>query len=171
MKRRTFSPIWIFPLIVGILLGPMFMTAEKSALAASPSSVQRALLIGIGKYEALPRLPGSHNDIELVHQVLVSRFGFSEKYIRTVTDERATRKNVLAAFSQIVQDAGPNDVVYIHYSGHGYQVKDLNGDEPDDQLDETIVPTDGRTENVPDITDDELEEGLQVIEKVLKLML
>jgi hypothetical protein len=160
MKTRTFFLIWILPLIVGILLGPTFMIPLRPALAASPSSVQRALLIGIGKYEALPRLPGSHNDIELVQQVLVSRFGFSEKYIRTVTDERATRKNVLAAFSQIVQDAGPNDVVYIHYSGHGSQVEDLNGDEPDDQLDETIVPTDGRTENVPDITDDELEDIL-----------
>ena len=59
--------------------------------------------------------------------------------------------------NKIVKESGPNDVVYIHYSGHGSQVEDLNGDEPDDQLDETIVPQDGRTEGVPDITDDELE--------------
>ena len=63
----------------------------------------------------------------------------------------------MAALNKIVKEADSNDVVYIHYSGHGSQVEDLNGDEPQDQLDETIVPQDGRTEGVPDITDDELE--------------
>jgi hypothetical protein len=36
-------------------------------------------------------------------------------------------------------------------------VADLNGDEPDDKLDETLVPQDGRTGSIPDITDDELD--------------
>ncbi len=79
----------------------------------------------------------------------MSRYGFSENAIRTLRDEEATRDRMLAAFNQIVKEAGPDDVVYIHYSGHGSQVQDLNGDEPDDQLDETIVPADGRTEGVP----------------------
>jgi hypothetical protein len=105
----------------------------------------------------LPRLPGSKNDIELVRQVLLSRYGFSDNNIHVVRDEAATRVGVLSALNKIVKEAGPDDVVYIHYSGHGSQVQDLNGDEPDDQLDETIVPQDGRTEGVPDITDDELE--------------
>src|SRR5262249_59022134 len=40
--------------------------------------------------------------------------------------------------------------------GHGSQVQDLNGDE-EDGLDETIVPQDGRSGDVPDIVDDELD--------------
>jgi hypothetical protein len=87
----------------------------------------------------------------------LSRYGFSDNHIHIVRDEAATRVEVLSALNKIVNDAGPNDVVYIHYSGHGSQVEDLNGDEPDDHLDETIVPQDGRTEGVADITDDELE--------------
>jgi hypothetical protein len=160
MKTRPFFPSLVLLLIVGMVLGPTLTAILSPAFGAGAPSVRRALLIGIGKYQVLPRLPGTKNDIDLVHQVLVSRYGFSENHIRTVRDEAATREAVLAAFNQIVKEAGPNDVVYIHYSGHGSQVQDLNGDEPDDQLDETIVPVDGRTEGVPDITDDELDEIL-----------
>ncbi|MGB0911625.1 MAG: caspase family protein, partial [Nitrospirales bacterium] len=124
---------------------------------ASSDPVRRALLIGIGKYQGLPRLPGSKNDISLVHQVLQTRYGFAEKNMRIMRDEEATRTNVLSALKQFVSEVGPNDIAYIHYSGHGSQVEDVNGDEVGDQLDETIVPHDGRTDGVPDITDDELE--------------
>ena len=160
MKMRPYFPTPILYLIVAMFLGQMLTATVPSASGTGAPSVRRALLIGIGKYQVLPRLPGSKNDIDLVHQVLVSRYGFSEHNIRTVQDEAASREGMLAAFNQIVREAGPDDVVYIHYSGHGSQVQDLNGDEPDDQLDETIVPADGRTEGVPDITDDELEEIL-----------
>ncbi|MDH5576278.1 MAG: caspase family protein, partial [Nitrospirota bacterium] len=160
MKTRLFFPIPVFLLIVAMFLGHTLLATLPPAFGAGAPSVRRALLIGIGKYQVLPRLPGSKNDIDLVHQVLVSQYGFSEQNIHMVQDEAATREGMLAAFNQIIKEAGPNDVVYIHYSGHGSQVQDLNGDEPDDQLDETIVPADGRTEGVPDITDDELEEIL-----------
>ena len=86
----------------------------------------------------------------------MSRYGFSDEHVHVVLDEAATRAGVLAGLNKIVKESRPNDVVYIHYSGHGSQVKDLDGDESD-QLDETIVPQDGRTDGVPDITDDELE--------------
>ncbi|MDH4362411.1 MAG: caspase family protein, partial [Nitrospirota bacterium] len=149
MKTRLFFPIPVFLLIVAMFLGHTLLATLPPAFGAGAPSVRRALLIGIGKYQVLPRLPGSKNDIDLVHQVLVSQYGFSEQNIHMVQDEAATREGMLAAFNQIIKEAGPNDVVYIHYSGHGSQVQDLNGDEPDDQLDETIVPADGRTEGVP----------------------
>ncbi len=124
----------------------------------SSSSVRRALLIGINKYQILPRLRGSINDIETMRQILITRWGFSEERISMVTDEAATRAGILAALDQLVKETGPQDIVYVHYSGHGSQVQDLNGDEEDDGLDETIVPQDGRTGEILDITDDELDE-------------
>ena len=155
--HNKLSPVF-FLLIVLVFLSQILFTALVPAFGAiTDPSVKRALIIGIGKYEVLPRLPGAKNDIELVRQVLVSRYGFSDNNVAVIRDEAATRAGVLASLKKIVQEAGPNDVVYIHYSGHGSQVQDLNGDEPGDQLDETIVPQDGRTEGVPDITDDELE--------------
>ncbi|HEY6084629.1 MAG TPA: caspase family protein, partial [Nitrospira sp.] len=119
--------------------------------------VKRALLIGINKYQAVPKLQGSLNDIETMRQVLITKWGFPERNIRLLTDEQATREGMMAALNRFVNETGPLDTVYIHYSGHGSQVADLNGDEPDDKLDETLVPQDGRTGTVPDITDDELE--------------
>lgn len=135
---------------------------HAQAQAPSPSGdassgTKRALLIGINKYKAVPKLQGSLNDIETMRQILLTRWGFADKHIVVVTDEAATRTGMLTALEQLAKDTGPNDTVYFHFSGHGSQVEDLNGDEPDDHLDETLVPQDGRTPGVRDITDDELD--------------
>src|SRR5690606_3290699 len=136
------------------------LAAIPEAAGAGEASVRRALLIGIGAYQVLPRLPGAKNDMDLVYQVLVSRYGFSEQHIRTLRDDAATREGILAAFNQLVKEAGPNAVVYVISSAYGSQGHDLNGDVLEDQLDETLVPADGRTEWIPDSTDDELEDIL-----------
>jgi hypothetical protein len=119
--------------------------------------VRRALLIGINKYKSVPKLQGSLNDIDTMRQILITRWSFADKNITVIADEAATRAGILAALEQLVKQAGPHDTVYFHYSGHGSQVEDLNGDEPDDHLDETLVPQDGRSGDVRDITDDELD--------------
>src|SRR5688572_7651093 len=132
-------------------VGAQLMGAE-----GTDTSVRRALLIGINKYKVLPRLRGSINDIETMRQILITRWGFPEQRISMVTDEAATRMGILAALDKLVKETGPQDIVYVHYSGHGSQVQDLNGDEEDDGLDETILAQDGRTNDILDITDDEL---------------
>ena len=147
-----------------LLWSALIVASTGNGDVASPQSpgadgtgpVRRALLIGINKYKVLPRLQGSINDIETMRQVLMTKYGFSEKRITMVTDEAATRAGILNAFEQLVKETGPQDVVYVHYSGHGSQVADLNGDE-EDGLDETLVPQDGRTPDVRDIVDDELD--------------
>lgn len=130
-------------------------TLAWSATPGQPG-VKRALLIGINQYQAVPTLQGSVNDVETMRELLVSRFGFLQQNVTTLLDQSATRAGILSALRQLVNDAGPDDSVYVHYSGHGSQVEDLNGDEPDG-LDETIVPQDGRTPGVADIVDDELD--------------
>lgn len=131
--------------LLGLLLGASGASAET----------KRALLIGINKYQQLPWLSGSRNDVMVIKDILVRRYGFHPQNIRTLFDEQATRDAILQALENLVAAAGPDDTVFVHYSGHGSQVKDLNNDESDN-LDETICPTDARTANVPDITDDEL---------------
>jgi hypothetical protein len=130
--------------------------AAAQAGAAPAAGVKRALLIGINHYQSVPGLQGSVNDVETMREILTTRWGFAAGNIRVLTDEDATREKMLAALNQLVAESGPDDTVYFHYSGHGSQVQDLNGDE-DDGLDETIVPQDGRSGNVPDIVDDELD--------------
>lgn len=142
---------------IHLLFGSLY--AASAAVPENPisSPVRRALLIGIGDYQVLPDLPGAHNDIALIQHILTNRFGFLSNDVRVLADSEATRAGILQALTRLVNEAGENDMVYFHYSGHGSQVQDVNGDEQDDHLDETIVPADGRTPGIPDITDDELE--------------
>lgn len=165
LENEVFAmqPSQRFSLSLLLLLSLAAWTGLSDRVQAQPPAVdpsagtKRALLIGINKYKAVPKLQGSLNDIETMRQILLTRWGFADKNIVVLTDEAATRDGMLAALEQLAKVAGPNDTVYLHYSGHGSQVDDLNGDEPDDHLDETLVPQDGRTPGIRDITDDELD--------------
>ena len=142
---------------------PVLAISANTFSHPQSQSQRWALLIGIGEYEKLKSLPGSLNDIEIISYVLSKRYGFKEKNITFLKNEAATREGIIEALERIVTKARESDIVYIHYSGHGSQVKDLNGDEFDDDKDETLVPYDGRAPNVPDITDDKLNELLSQI--------
>lgn len=45
----------------------------------------------------------------------------------------------MAAMQWLVKDAQPNDSLFFHYSGHGGQTKDLDGDEADGYDEGTFV--------------------------------
>jgi hypothetical protein len=119
-----------------------------------------ALLIGINRYPNFaPRgqLSGCVNDVQVIRQVLTESFNFPEDHITLLTDEQATREGILAAMKDLVARVGQDDIVVFHYSGHGSQMTDVEGDEPDG-LDETVVPFDsGRAPHENrDIKDDEI---------------
>jgi len=151
---------WSKGALISVLFSLVFIIGSQTVASQPPRDKgvsKRALLIGINKYQAVPRLQGSLNDIETMKRILVTRWGFPEQNIRFLKDDQATREGILKALKDFVSETGSQDTVYIHYSGHGSQVEDLNGDEPDG-LDETLVPQDGRMASVTDITDDELDE-------------
>lgn len=123
-----------------------------------------ALLIGINKYPNLPekaQLSGCVNDIKLINKVLEENFSFPEKNITCLLDEQATRQGILTALQELINSVNHNDIVVIHYSGHGSRMTDREGDKPDGK-DETIMPYDtGRDAHENrDISDDELYEWL-----------
>jgi len=64
-----------------------------------------------------------------------------------------TKQNMLRAMHWLVKDARPNDSLFFHYSGHGGQTKDLDGDIEDGYA-EVIYPVDFR--QVGHIVDDEM---------------
>ena len=104
-----------------------------------------ALLVGINDYpesSQFSALQGCLTDVELQRQLLIHRFGFKSSDILTLTDAKATRQGILAAFEQhLIQQAKPGDVVVFHYSGHGSQVQDPDRDSSDG-LNSTFVPVD-----------------------------
>ncbi len=143
--------------------------AVAIALASGPAvertGVRRALLVGVNDYATteFSDLNGAVNDVVAMKALLVSRFGFDPANVPMLTDRQATRDAILSALRRLVAASGPKDTLYVHFSGHGSQVKDLDGDEPDGE-DETLVPADGRTPGIPDITDDELGALLASVE-------
>jgi metacaspase-1 len=103
----------------------------------------KALLVGVNRY----KLPGSDlqgcvNDVTNVRDVLLKFFGFSVKQIRVLADGRATRKAILDRLNWLVKDAKSGDRLLFHFSGHGSQIRDRDGDELKDGLDEIICPHD-----------------------------
>jgi len=116
-----------------------------------------ALLIGIDHYPYVNQLSGCVNDVHVMRQVLTESFAFPEDHITLLTDEQATREGILTAMKELVARAGKDDIVVFHYSGHGSQMTDREGDGPDG-VDETIVPHDSGRKPLTnlDITDDEI---------------
>lgn len=114
------------------------------ACVASPAGARqkRALVIGIGNY---PESSGwsiinGHRDVNLITGMLEQN-GFERGNIATLIDGQAVKSAVTDAFKALVSNADPGDTVYIHFSGHGQQVTDIDGDE-EDGLDEAIIPYD-----------------------------
>jgi Caspase domain len=101
------------------------------------SGVRKAICVGIDAYPAPNTLAGCVNDARDWAAVLES-LAFD---VTLLLNQQATRLAILDAIERAVTAAQPGDVIAIQYSGHGTQVKDLDGDETDG-LDEALVPID-----------------------------
>jgi len=148
----------IVPLVVLTHLVLALATFAQPDPPASPPGKKYALMIGIDDYQVVKDLAGCANDVALLESVLVGKFGFD--HITTLLNSAATRAEILRQFSVLADKAERDDTVVVHYSGHGSRMRDdAFGDELDG-WDETMVAYDSRTQNVFDITDDELNAAL-----------
>ncbi|MFO0775684.1 MAG: caspase family protein [Nitrospiraceae bacterium] len=103
---------------------------------------KRAVLIGINKYQVPGAdLRGCVNDVKNMAGVLTTYYGFPAKNIVTLLDGKATKKAMERAIASLVSRGKPGDELVLHYSGHGSNVPDDNGDEADNR-DEILCPTD-----------------------------
>lgn len=145
------------------------MAAPLQSANAQQGPHKYALIVGIDHYgvrftkdvpagEQWSALDGSSNDAKVLAEELQHR-GFE---VMAVTNEQATHKGIVDAFrKQLIEkaQAGRNDVVLFHYSGHGQQIPDDNGT-PDesDGYDEAIIPYDnkGTKDYSNHIRDDEI---------------
>ncbi|KAJ9497314.1 Ca(2+)-dependent cysteine protease [Exophiala xenobiotica] len=120
---------------------------------------RKALLIGINYFGQRGQLRGCINDVKNMSTYLNQNFGYAREDMVILTDDQQnpmsqpTKANILRAMHWLVKDARPNDSLFFHYSGHGGQTPDLDGDE-EDGYDEVIYPVDFRTAG--HIVDDEM---------------
>jgi hypothetical protein len=121
---------------------------------------KRALFVGIDTYSR--PLNGCVNDVEMMRRLLISRFAFPKGNTSLLKNADATRQGILAAFDDLVAVTEPDDIVVIHYAGHGSFLELPKGTVPDEASGKTntIVPVD-RGPQVPDITDDDINAVLE----------
>ncbi len=109
-------------------IAALLLTSFKGS-AQEPNKV--ALIVAISKY---PVSSGwgklsSSNDIKLIKDALL-RQGFKEQNITVVTDKQATYAGISSAFDKyLIEKVKPGDIAVFHFSGHGQQIEDDNGDE------------------------------------------
>lgn len=94
------------------------------------------------------KLVACENDAQDMQQRIAKPLGYAAQVLLTKT---ATSEAVMAAISDAARQLDRGDILFLSYSGHGGQVDDLNGDEPD-RKDETWVLYDR------ELIDDELHE-------------
>jgi hypothetical protein len=118
---------------------------------------KKALLIGINYYETpAAQLNGCINDAVNMRNMLIDAYGYESANITVLRDDTAANKptyaNILKQLTSIIAQSASLKEIWIHYSGHGSQINDTNGDEIADGKDEVIVPSDYVTAGV--VTDD-----------------
>ncbi len=126
---------------------------------------KKALLIGINEYKepSVPDLKGCVTDVRNFTEVLTAYFAFDPRDIRLLTNESATREHVFRRLEWLLAGSGPGDLLVFHFSGHGSQTVDRNGDELDDHKDEILCLHDMHHRNPSSyIVDDELNEVLKL---------
>ncbi|XP_062017221.1 metacaspase-6-like [Rosa rugosa] len=130
---------------------------------------KKAVLIGCNYEGTEGELKGCVNDVKRMYACLTERLGFEEDNIEVLIDADdsypdPTGETIRRAITNLIQNAEPDDVLYIHYSGHGTRLPAETGDDDDTGYDECIVPTDMNLITDDDFRDfvDELPEGCKL---------
>ncbi|NUM31518.1 MAG: caspase family protein [Bacteroidetes bacterium] len=111
-----------------------------SATIAAQAQSKVALIVAIGNYEPSTGWSSisSQNDVPLIKAALIKQ-GFAEKDILVIRDAQATKEGILKAIDEhLIAKSTKDGIAVFHYSGHGQQVIDDNGDEIDG-YDEALV--------------------------------
>jgi len=120
--------------------------------------MKKALIVGINDYAPIgsggPDLNGCVNDARDMANTLVI-CGFAPAQIRILTNQNATRANILNYLKSLVSNSVKGDSIVFYYSGHGTRVANIGADLEIDGLDEAICPHDYASAGV--IRDDDFK--------------
>jgi cephalosporin hydroxylase len=126
------------------LLLCVFLLLNGLSSSATEKPVKHALIIAVGNY---PKNTGwnpisSTNDVAIIKDALLTQ-GFEDRNIKVIVDAAATKQGIVHQLKLLTESVNAGDVVVVHFSGHGQQILDDNGDEPDG-YDESIIPFDAQ---------------------------
>ncbi|KAH7438974.1 hypothetical protein KP509_04G039500 [Ceratopteris richardii] len=124
---------------------------------------KKAVLVGCNYPDSKAELRGCVNDVNRVHKTLIDRYGFDKSDITILIDTdsslmQPTGENIKRALNKLVEESESGDVLFFHYSGHGFRLPAEADADDNTGYDECIVPCDMNL-----ITDDDFRE---IVDKV-----
>lgn len=128
----------------------------------------RALIIAIDHYPADSGWEDIHanNDAWLMQSMLAS-CGYKQRNTTLLRNAQATKQGVIKQLKALYNNTQKGDYLFLHFSCHGQQMMDDNGDE-EDGLDEALIPFDalfwyipGEYEGKNHLRDDELGQWIR----------
>jgi metacaspase-1 len=117
-----------------LLLSQIAFTQTK----ISPTDpTKKAFVVAISQYDPATgwNSISSDQDLKLIRQYLAKE-GFSTVVV--LENQKATKAAVVKSFRDFIGQCNKGDKVILHFSGHGIQLTDLDGDEADG-YDESLV--------------------------------
>jgi hypothetical protein len=112
---------------------------------------KKAVVVGINDYAPTgiggPDLNGCVNDARDMANTLVI-CGFTPSNIRILTNQNATKANIVSYLSWLLSSSTTGDSLVFYYSGHGTRVANIGSDLEIDGLDEAICPHNYNTAGV-----------------------
>lgn len=115
------------------------LTFILTCVLPTEAKTRRAVVIGLGEQvdKSWAKINGD-KDVPLIVSMLKAN-GFSD--ITSLINTKATKAGIVKAFNSLINRSQKGDIVYVHFSGHGQLMTDINGDEKDG-LDEAWIPYD-----------------------------
>lgn len=120
---RVYGAVWVNGSAVKELDSREEVPADPVRSEASRSVKIWAVVVGVGRYTAMPSLKFTDDDAYRFYSFLKSPEGgaLPDNQITVLVDEAATRQNILGSMRQYFLRADENDVILLYFSGHGLE--------------------------------------------------
>jgi len=116
-----------------------------------------AVIVGVSKYwDSSMDLHGPQNDVTEIWTLLKDVYGFPQENLRVLVNERAKEHHIIDRLEWLLSNTEAGDELVFYFSGHGSQLRDRDGDELDDGMDEFVLPHDFTWDTTHYIIDDHL---------------
>lgn len=120
---RVYGAVWVNGSPIKELDSDEVLPSEPVRTDQSQGVKIWAVVVGVGKYSAMPSLKFTDDDAFRFYSHLKSPEGgaLPDNQIEILVDEGATRDNILKAMRKLFLQADDNDVVMFYFSGHGLE--------------------------------------------------
>lgn len=162
-------------LLFGIVIWLCFFFTSRSIF--SQPITRHAVLVGVGDYSKESKWPTLHSDLDAKRMAnALKTKGFLNRNLHLLINEDATLENIRLTLKRVLNEAEPEDQVFLFFSGHSQQITDISGEEVDG-LDEAFACFNSRPrfqngvyEGQAHLLDDELSRWLsRLAEKVTRM--